>query len=76
MPGSSAASKENAALIAEMVRLRNERARLMGYETFAHFKLADSMAKTPEAVSGLLDAVWQPALRRVAAEEEQALQKR
>ena len=61
--------KENAALIAETVGLRNERARLMGYETFAHFRLADSMAKTPEAVSELLNAVWEPALRRVAAEE-------
>ena len=65
--------KENAALIAETIRLRNERARLMGYETFAHFKLADSMAKTPEAVSELLNAVWEPALRRVGR-EEQALQ--
>ena len=65
--------KENAALIAETIRLRNERARLMGYKTFAHFKLADSMAKTPEAVSGLLAAVWEPALRRVG-KEEQALQ--
>jgi len=64
---------ENAALIAETVRLRNERAQLMGYESFAHFRLADTMAKTPEAVSGLLNAVWEPALRRVSA-EEQALQ--
>ena len=65
--------KENAALIAETIRLRNERARLMGYDTFAHFRLADTMAKTPEAVAGLLEAVWEPALRRVAA-EERALQ--
>jgi peptidyl-dipeptidase Dcp len=65
--------KENAGLIAETVRLRNERARLLGYRTFAHFKLADSMAKTPEAVSELLNAVWEPALRQVAR-EEQALQ--
>ena len=65
--------KENAALIAETIGLRNERARLMGYKTFAHFKLADSMAKTPEAVSELLAAVWEPALRRVG-KEEQALQ--
>ncbi len=62
--------EENAALIAETIRLRNERARLMGYQSFAHFKLANSMAKTPEAVSALLNAVWEPALRRVAAEEE------
>ncbi len=65
--------EENAALITETIRLRNERARLMGYKTFAHFKLADSMAKTPEAVSELLSAVWEPALRRVGR-EEQALQ--
>ena len=65
--------KENAALIAETIGLRNERARLMGYKTFAHFKLADSMAKTPEAVSALLAAVWEPALLRVGR-EEQALQ--
>ncbi len=61
---------ENSALIAETIRLRNERAKLMGYDTFAHFRLADTMAKTPEAVSELLTAVWAPALRRVAAEEE------
>jgi peptidyl-dipeptidase Dcp len=65
--------KENAALIAETVRLRNERARLMGYDTYAHFRLADTMAKTPEAVSELLSSVWEPALKRVAA-EERALQ--
>ena len=64
---------ENKALIAETIRLRNERARLMGYDTFAHFRLADTMAKTPEAVADLLAAVWQPALRRVDA-EGQALQ--
>src|SRR5690606_10975642 len=61
-------------LISEMISLRAERARLMGYETFAHFKLADSMARTPEAVSELLHAVCTPALKRVA-DEEAALQK-
>ena len=46
------------------VRLRNERARLLGYKTFAHYRLADTMAKTPEAVAALLAAVWE---RRSAA---------
>ncbi len=65
--------EENKGLMAETIRLRNERARLMGYDSFAHFRLTDTMAKTPEAVSELLNAVWEPALRRVAA-EERALQ--
>ena len=46
-----------------MIALRAERAKLLGYETFADFKLADTMAKTPEAVLDLLNEVWAPALR-------------
>ena len=38
--------------------LRAEKAQLLGYESFAHFKLDDTMAKTPEAVLDLLDRVW------------------
>jgi peptidyl-dipeptidase Dcp len=60
---------DNRALISEMISLRAERAKLMGFDTYAHYRLADTMAKTPEAVSGLLKSVWEPALRRVAAEE-------
>ena len=48
-----------------MTALRDERARLLGYPSFAHYKLDDTMAKTPAAVTGLLDAVWAPARRRV-----------
>jgi peptidyl-dipeptidase Dcp len=61
---------DNRALISEMIALRAERARLMGYPTYAHFRLADTMAKTPEAVSALLASVWEPARGRVAAEEK------
>ena len=64
---------ENRGLIAETVGLRAERASLLGFDSFAHFRLADTMARTPEAVSTLLNSVWQPALRRAAA-EERALQ--
>ena len=46
-----------------MVALRAERAKLLGYETFADFKLADTMAKTPDAVLELLNEVWAPARR-------------
>ncbi len=46
----------------------------MGYASYAHFRLADTMAKTPEAVTRLLTSVWAPARDR-AATEEAALQK-
>ncbi len=61
---------DNRALISEMISLRAERAKLMGFESYAHFRLADTMAKTPEAVSALLRSVWEPARGRVAAEEK------
>jgi peptidyl-dipeptidase Dcp len=61
---------DNAPVIAEMTALRDERARLLGYPSFADYKLDDTMAKTPAAVTGLLDAVWEPARRRVSQERD------
>ena len=55
-------------LVEETVRLRCERARLLGFANFAEFKLHDQMAKTPQAVRGLLMAVWEPARRRAGLE--------
>ncbi len=71
--GDAGGATDNKAIIAEMVVLRAERAKLLGYETFAEFKLADTMAKTPEAVLNLLNEVWTPARRR-AQEERDDLQ--
>jgi peptidyl-dipeptidase Dcp len=71
--GDHANAHDNNALIAETVRLRAERARLLGYKSFAHYKLADSMAKTPQTARALLDQVWKPAKAR-ALEERGALQ--
>jgi peptidyl-dipeptidase Dcp len=65
--------RNNSAIIAEMLNLRAERAQLLGYENFAAFKLADSMAGTPEKARALLQEVWEPARRR-ALEERDALQ--
>ncbi|HEY2008402.1 MAG TPA: M3 family metallopeptidase [Rhizomicrobium sp.] len=63
----------NAAIIGEMLALRAERAGLLGYENFAAFKLADSMAGTPAKARALLEEVWEPARKR-ALEEHGALQ--
>ncbi|MGQ4274495.1 M3 family metallopeptidase [Terrihabitans sp. B22-R8] len=67
--GENAGATDNRPIIAEMVKLRAEYARLLGYESFAHFRLADVMAKTPDAVRGLLDSVWTPAKARAEAEQ-------
>jgi len=66
-------SSDNKAVIAETVALRIERANLLGYPSFAHYRLDDAMAKTPEAVRGLLETVWKPA-RRSALADRDALQ--
>jgi len=50
--------------------LREERANLLGFDTFADFKLDDQMAKTPDAVRDLLVKVWEPAKARAAQEAE------
>ena len=71
--GGGGGATDNKAIIAEMVKLRAERARLLGYASFAHYRLDDAMAKTPEAVRSLLDKVWLPARRR-AMEDCTALQ--
>ena len=61
---------DNKAMIAETVRLRAERAKLLGYQTFAHYRLDDAMAKTPEAVRALLEKVWAPARERALADRD------
>ena len=57
-------------MVEETVRLRAERARLLGFANFAEFKLHDQMAKTPVAVRDLLMAVWEPARKRAGEEAE------
>ena len=71
--GENGGVTDNRAIAAEMVRLRAERARLLGYETYAHYRLADTMAKTPEAALDLLESVWTAGVAR-ARKEEEALQ--
>jgi len=69
--GDGSGETDNKAIIAEMVALRAERAKLLGYETFAEFKLADTMAKTPDAVRDLLQQVWAPARARALRERDE-----
>ena len=71
--GESGGATDNRAIAAEMVRLRAERARLLGYESFAHYRLADTMAKTPHAALDLLESVWMSGVAS-ARKDEEALQ--
>ena len=71
--GDNANAHDNNGIIAETLALRAERATLLGYENFAAFKLADSMAGTPAKARALLEDVWAPARLR-ALEERDALQ--
>ena len=72
--GENGGATDNRATIAEMVALRAERAKLLGFKTFADYRLDDQMAKTPQAARKLLDEVWGRA-RAKAALERDALQK-
>jgi peptidyl-dipeptidase Dcp len=60
--------RDNKPVITEILQLRAERARLLGYATHAHWRLEDSMAGTPERALALMEAVWKPAVARVAEE--------
>ncbi|WP_163849070.1 M3 family metallopeptidase [Pseudooceanicola aestuarii] len=68
--GAGGGATDNRAAVAEVLALRQERARLLGYDSFAAFKLETEMAGTPERVRDLLMQVWAPA--RAAALEDQA----
>ena len=68
--GEHAGPHDNRAIAQEILSLRNEQARLHGHRSYADYALADRMAGTREAVTGLLNRVWTPALAAAAAEQE------
>ncbi|MGQ0567575.1 MAG: M3 family metallopeptidase [Gemmobacter sp.] len=66
--GANGNAHDNRANAAEILALRAERAALLGYPSFADYKLEPEMAKTPAAVRDLLMRVWEPARRRALAD--------
>lgn len=66
--GDNGNANDTNAIIAKLVVLRIERAKLMGWKTHADFVLSDSMAKTPAAANDLLMSVYQPGLVRAREE--------
>ncbi|MDY7227217.1 M3 family metallopeptidase [Hyalangium rubrum] len=66
--GDNGDAKDNNKIITEVLLLRAERAKLLGYPTHAHWRLELTMAKTPERAMQLMEAVWTPAVARVREE--------
>jgi peptidyl-dipeptidase Dcp len=66
--GDNSDSHDNKKGIAEILKLRAERAKLLGYATHAHWRLEDAMAKTPERAMKLMEEVWPAAVARVREE--------
>src|SRR6266542_2632402 len=66
--GDNGDEHDNNATITEILQLRAERAKLLGFPTHAHWRLQNAMAKTPERAMELMQAVWRPAVARVHEE--------
>ncbi len=62
---------DNRGIIDEMVNLRLERAKILGFESHASYVLDDCMAKTPEKVNDLLTSIWTPALEKAKQEAKE-----
>lgn len=76
--GDNGGEHDNNKIITEILQLRAERAKLLGFKTHAHWRLENTMAKTPERALELMEAVWKPAAARVKEEvaDMQALAKK
>lgn len=66
--GDNGDKHDNNGIIAEILKLRAVRAKMLGYETHAHWRLENQMAKTPEAALELMTKVWPEAVARVEQE--------
>ena len=67
--GENGGATDNGAIVKETLALRAEKAKLLGYPSYAALKLDDTMAKTPDAVMDLLVPVWEKARGKAAADK-------
>jgi peptidyl-dipeptidase Dcp len=66
--GDNAGAHDNKPVITEILKLREEKAKLLGFASHAHWIISDNMAKTPDAAMGLTSKVWKAAVARVHEE--------
>ena len=69
--GDNRNANDNNETIVEILALREESAKILGFPTYAAYRLEDSMAKTPDAVRSLLERVWKPARARALADRDE-----
>ena len=67
--GANGNDADNRKLVVEISKLRAERAKLLGYETHAHYQLETRMAKTPKNAEDFLLEVWKPGIKRALKEK-------
>jgi peptidyl-dipeptidase Dcp len=66
--GDNGDKNDTNATVAAIVKARADRARLLGYESHAHWRMQDTMAKTPARAQALMERVWPAAVARVKEE--------
>ena len=66
--GDNGDAHDNKKIITEILKLRAERAKLLGHPTHAHYRLENTMAKTPDRAMALMEKVWKPAVKRAREE--------
>ncbi len=73
--GDNGGANDTNATIAKIVKLRSDRAKLLGFKNHAEWRMQDTMAKTPERAMDLMMKVWPAAVQRVKEEvaDQQAL---
>lgn len=72
--GNNGNKNDNNDIIKKIVSLRLQRAKLLGYETHAHYVLEEQMAKNPTNVNKLLNELWTPSLQKAKEEAKQIQQ--
>ncbi len=68
--GGAVGATDNRPLITKIVNLRNERAKILGFKSFAHFQLDNKMAKTPEVAMDMMMGVWRTSIASAKRERE------
>jgi peptidyl-dipeptidase Dcp len=68
--GGIAGPTDNRPLITEIINLRNERAKILGFKSFAHYQLDNKMAKSPEAAMDMMMGVWRTSIASAKRERE------
>lgn len=66
--GNNGNEYDNKSIVAEMAQLRCEKAKLLGYDSYAEYVTSDEMAGSAKAVYELLEGVWNPALEKAKQE--------